>query len=96
VVRQAHHDSPTIVILTSDSQDFTTRNDKEELPKFLQISSQLLLSFNGFKQCLEIAGTKGFCPFALNDLEEQSGPVFNRFGEDLQQVAFIIPVNQNA
>ena len=32
----------------------------------------------------------------LDDLEEYSWPVFQWFGEDLQQVTFIIAVNQDA
>lgn len=32
---------------------------------------------------------------ALNNFNEEGGPVFNRFGEDLQKVSFVIIVTKN-
>ena len=62
----------------------------------LQSSSFPLLFLYRLKKRLEISLSKGFCPFALDDLEKHSRPVFNRPRKDLQEVAFFIPVDHDS
>jgi hypothetical protein len=49
----------------------------------LQRAALLLLPFDALEQCLEVASAKATCTHPLNDLEEQSRPVFHRLGEYL-------------
>jgi len=62
----------------------------------LQISSCSLFAFDRFEQRLEITFAKAFRTLALNDLEKQSRPVFHRFGENLQQITFIVAIDKDA
>src|SRR5690606_14999551 len=43
----------------------------------------------------EVARTKRLRPMTFDNLKEQSRTVLHRFGKDLQQVAFFIPVHQD-
>src|SRR5437660_12731071 len=61
----------------------------------LEISSAFLFFLQGFKQRLEISFPETLRAFALNDLEEQSRPILNRLGKNLEQIAFVIAIDQN-
>ena len=56
----------------------------------------LLFAFDGFEECLEIAFAEALRAFALNNFEKQRRPVFYRFGKNLQQITFIIAIDENA
>ena len=62
----------------------------------LQIAAALLFALNRFKQRLEVAFPEAPAALALNDLEEQGRPIFNRTREDLQHVAFIVAIDQDS
>ncbi len=62
----------------------------------LQIPSGSLFAFDGFEQRLEITFAKTLCAFALNDLKKQRRSILDRFCEDLQQITFIIAIDENA
>src|SRR5690606_13228651 len=62
----------------------------------LQVPSPFLLCFQRFKERLEVAFSKAAAAAALDDLDKRCRPVLDWSGENLQQVAFVIPVNQDA
>src|SRR5438876_4849659 len=62
----------------------------------LQISSSFLLALEGFEKRFEISFTEALGSLALNDFEKEGRPVFDWFGENLEQVAFVVAINQNA
>ena len=62
----------------------------------LQIASRRLLAFDGFEQRFEIAFAEALRAFALNDLEKECRAIFHRLGENLQQITFIIAIDENA
>src|SRR5687767_1984157 len=61
----------------------------------LEVAATLLLAFDGLEQRLEVAGTKALGAFALDDLEEHGGAVADGLGEDLQQVAVLVAVDED-
>src|SRR5829696_352112 len=62
----------------------------------LQVSSQGLLAFDGFEQRLEIALPESPAPFPLDDLEEEGGAIFHRAREQLQEIPFVVAIDQYA
>src|SRR6266496_5642900 len=62
----------------------------------LQIASRGLFALDGFEQRFEIALSKALRAFALNDLEKERRSILHRLREDLQQITFVIAINQNA
>ena len=61
----------------------------------LEITSEGLLSFDGFKEGLEVAFAEAAAPLALDDLVEDRGAVFYGTGEDLKHVAFVVAVDED-
>ena len=55
-----------------------------------------LLALDGLEQRLEIALAETAAALALDHFEEQRRPVLHRAGEDLQHVAFVVAVHQDA
>src|SRR6266516_7527497 len=55
-----------------------------------------LLPLDGLEQRLEVALAESLRAVALDQLEEHRRPVLHRLGEDLQQVAVLVPVGKNA
>ena len=55
-----------------------------------------LLSFDGFEQRFEIAFAEALRAFALNNLEKKCRAILHRLGENLKQITFIIPIDENA
>ena len=64
--------------------------------KRLQIPAPRLLAFDRFEERLEVALAETAAAFALDDFIKQGRPVFDRLGENLQHVAFVVAVHQNA
>src|SRR6202042_2320766 len=62
----------------------------------LKVAALALFTLDGFKQRLEISLAETAATLALNDLEEEGGPILHWPCEDLQHVALIIPVDKNA
>src|SRR6266481_4549313 len=61
-----------------------------------QISSRGLFALDGFEERFEIAFAETLRAFALNDLKKERRAILNRFCKDLQQITFIVAINQNA
>src|SRR5919108_4704871 len=62
----------------------------------LEVPSLLLFALDGLEQCLEVALSEAAGAVALNDLEEDGGPVADRLREDLEQVALVVAVDLDA
>ena len=61
-----------------------------------EISPQRLLPLDGFEQRLEVAFAEAAGAFALNDLVEHGRAILHRLGEDLQQIALVITIHEDA
>ena len=60
-----------------------------------EVTALLLLSLDGFEERLKVACTEPLMVPALDDLEEQRRSVLERLGEDLQQVALVVVVDED-
>ena len=59
----------------------------------LQVAATILFEFEGFEEGLEVPLAEALTSLTGDDLEEESGAVLQRLGEELQQVAFIVGVD---
>src|ERR1700750_1855800 len=62
----------------------------------LQVAAPLLLALDGLEQRLEVAVAEAARAVALDDLEEDRRAVADRLREDLQQVALVVAVDEDA
>src|ERR687890_2730686 len=62
----------------------------------LQVAALLLLALDRLEQRLEVALAQAARAVALDDLEEDRRAVAERLGEDLQQVALVVGVDEDA
>src|SRR5207302_3362175 len=62
----------------------------------LEIPAQGLFAFNGFEEGFEVALAEAAAALALDDLVEDGGAVFYGAGEDLEHVAFVVAVDEDA
>src|SRR5690348_2743135 len=62
----------------------------------LQVAALGLLALDRLEQRLEVAVAEAARAVALDDLEEHRGAVADRLREDLQQVALVVAVDQDA
>jgi hypothetical protein len=62
----------------------------------LEVSTACLFALDGLKECLEVSFSKRARAFALDDLVKKCGAIFDGFGEDLQEIAFFVAVDQDA
>src|ERR687886_1937048 len=62
----------------------------------LQVAALGLLALDGLEQRLEVAVAEAARAVALDDLEEHRRAVADRLGEDLQQVALVVAVDEDA
>ena len=62
----------------------------------LEVAPQFLFFFQGFEERLEVSLAETLRAFALDDFEKKRRPIFHRLGEDLQQITFVIAIDQNA
>src|SRR6185437_2623755 len=67
----------------------------EQSLSILKIPPGSLVALDGLEQRLEVPFAEGVGTFALDDFKKERGTVFHRPGEDLQQVAFLVAVDQN-
>jgi hypothetical protein len=61
----------------------------------LQVARGVLLALDRLEQGLEVALAEAARAVALDDLEEDRRPVAERLGEDLQQVALVVVVDED-
>ncbi|KPC69522.1 hypothetical protein ADL26_18170, partial [Thermoactinomyces vulgaris] len=61
----------------------------------LEVAALGLLALDGLEQRLEVADAEAERAVPLDELEEDRGPVAEGLGEDLQQVAVLVPVHQD-
>src|SRR5919109_3345322 len=80
-------------VLPSEKRDWQGRSERS-VP--LKVSPLLLFALDGLEQGLEVALAEAAGAVALNDLEEDGGPIADRLREDLQQVALVVAVDQDA
>jgi predicted ATPase len=73
-------------------------SDLDTLPALasLQVSAPLLLALDRLEQRAEVPLAEAQRPVPLDELEEHGRAVPDRPGEDLQQVAVLVPVDQDA
>src|SRR6187551_2100864 len=64
--------------------------------KSLEVAAPLLLALDRLEECLEVALAETERAVPLDQLEEHGRPVADRLGEDLQQVAVLVAVDQDA
>src|SRR5919108_3956487 len=62
----------------------------------LQVAAALLLALDRLEQRLEVAVAEAARAVALDDLEEDRRAVADRLREDLQQVALVVAVDEDA
>jgi hypothetical protein len=55
-----------------------------------------LFSFYRLEESLKVSLAEAAAAFALDDFEEEGGAVFDGLGEDLQHVAFVVAVDEDA
>src|SRR4051794_37238100 len=60
-----------------------------------EVASALLFALDRLEQRLEVALAEAERAVALDQLEEDRGPVTDGLGEDLQQVAVLVAVDQD-
>src|SRR5262249_61760368 len=61
----------------------------------LQIAPALLFFLERLEQRLEVSFAETLGAFPLNDFEKQSRPVFHRFRKDLQQITFVVTIDED-
>src|SRR5947209_8156173 len=62
----------------------------------LQVPPQRLLTLQRLEQRLEISLAEAAAALALDHLEEQRRAVFHRAREDLEHIALVVAIHQNA
>ena len=55
-----------------------------------------MFAFDGFEEGFEVAFAEAARAFALDDLVEDRRAVLDGLGEDLEQVAFVVAVDEDA
>src|SRR5262249_41847263 len=58
-------------------------------------AAKFLFFFQRFEKSLKVTLAETLRSFALNDLEKERRPVLHRLGKDLQEITFIITVDQD-
>ena len=62
----------------------------------LEVAAEFLFPFDGFEEGFEVAFAEAAASLALDDLVEDGGAVFDGAGEDLEHVAFVVAVDEDA
>src|SRR5690349_23283443 len=62
----------------------------------LEVPAQLLLALDRLEQSLEVTVAEPAGAVALDHLEEDGGTVAGRLREDLQQIALVVAVHEDA
>ena len=61
----------------------------------LEVSPLVLFELDALEERLEVAGAEAVVVVPLDYLDKDRGPVLQRLGEDLQQVAVVVVVDQD-
>ena len=61
----------------------------------LQISPCSLINFDTLEESLEVSSTEALVVASLDDFNEDSWTILDWFGENLQEVAVVVVVNQD-
>src|SRR6202022_302488 len=61
----------------------------------LQIASAFLFLFQSLEQRFEISFPETLRAFALDNFEEQRRPIFDRLRKYLEQITFVVAIDQN-
>jgi hypothetical protein len=85
-----------IQMLGGGGRSYPSRRRADDFDGTLQIAAACLLQFQRLKQRLEVALAEGLAPSSADDLKEERGAVLQRLGEQLQEVAFVVGVDQDA
>ena len=62
---------------------------------FSEVAPLLLIHLDALKECLEVSSTEALVVVPLNDLDKDGRPVLEGLGEDLEQVAVIVVIDEN-
>src|ERR1041384_4996767 len=62
----------------------------------LEVAAGGLFPLDGLEERLEVALAEALGAFALDDFVEEGGPVLDRLAEDLQEIALVVAVDENA
>src|SRR4029078_12261490 len=63
--------------------------------RHLEVAAEGLLALDRLEQRFEVPFPEAACAVALYHLEEQRGPVLCGLCKDLQQIAVVVPVDEN-
>src|SRR3954447_26833935 len=80
---------------TSPMRTYRIRGSSCRSPA-LEVAPQCLLSLDRLEQRLEVSLPEAARAMALDDLQEDRRPVAERLREDLQQVALVVAVDEDA
>src|SRR5207253_5051202 len=69
---------------------------ESEAGEGLQIAAESLLALDGLEEGLEVAVAEAAGAVTLDHLEEERRPILRGFREDLQQIAVVVAVGQDA
>src|SRR5580658_6233153 len=72
------------------------RRFPDRKPACSKVAAIRLLSLDGFEERFEITLAETAAPLALNNLEEKRRPIFDWASENLQHVALVVPIHQDA
>src|SRR5437870_3151889 len=61
-----------------------------------EITAQVLFAFQRLEQCFEVAGTEALGALTLDDLIEERRSVFHWLRENLEEIPFLVAVDENA
>ena len=62
----------------------------------LQIAPRGLFALDRFEERFEIAFAETLRAFALDNLKKEGRPVLDRLCEDLQEITFVVAIDQDA
>ena len=91
--RRAVAMKPDVMLFRNLTESLIIRHSRSSR---LQIAPRVLFAFEGFEECFEISFAETLRAFALDDFEKQRRSVFDWFGENLEQITFIVAIDENA
>ena len=90
-------DEPTARRETAAPRSLAPNARQSCFPTFrtLQIASRILLFFQSLEQGFEVTFAKTLRTLALDNFKKESWPVFHWLGEDLEQITFVVAIDQD-
>src|SRR5688500_14566857 len=74
----------------------TARFRMRRIGRRLEVAPASLLDLDRLEERLEVTHAEAAGAVALDDLEEEGRPILDRAGEDLQEIALLVPVGFDA